>query len=555
MGTLSSKLRIGEKIGLGFGIVALLFLGVIWLYHHSLQSAIQDYTSLYDVSHARQTYALEIEDAFAKTQRAEKDFLLHREERFVVEVETHLDYLLNATRALAKIDQESRQAAGEIQALANEYKDGFLSVADAWRAKGLDEDSGLQGRFRKKVHELQRLSGHFAVDGLYCQLLQIRRGEKDLALRNEALYRDRVNGLIDGFRSRVESSELRETEKQALLEEIGIYEEAFAPYADSVLADEDIHGGKGPFRQAAHRIEAILNAHQVRDLETFVLKLRRREKDYLLRHDIKYVDMVQQTARSIHERIAAASISFEDKQLLVGLLDDYERDFLSLVEQDAHIEKLIEEMNQAAERITPLVISNAEQANLIMATRVRKIAESSHESVRLNLIIAGGAALLGLFFAATITTGIVRPVRKMAGMLDELTHQIPAERIPTLPGNRDEINAMGKSLNSLMDHRARLLGWWKATMKEATAKNELEKAGTDNEVSIALEEIRSAVNARVQEINAIRGQLLKYVENIRDVARQLRARGSLSTNAAAEELDHSARDISLLLEVVSNDGT
>ena len=36
MGTLARKLRIGEKIGFGFGIVGLLFLGVVWQYHDTL---------------------------------------------------------------------------------------------------------------------------------------------------------------------------------------------------------------------------------------------------------------------------------------------------------------------------------------------------------------------------------------------------------------------------------------------------------------------------------------------------------------------------------------
>ena len=40
MGKWSRSLRIGEKIGFGFGIVGLLFLGVIWGYHSTLQQAL-----------------------------------------------------------------------------------------------------------------------------------------------------------------------------------------------------------------------------------------------------------------------------------------------------------------------------------------------------------------------------------------------------------------------------------------------------------------------------------------------------------------------------------
>lgn len=48
MGKLASKLRIGEKIGFGFGLVGLLFLGVIWQYHSTLQQSLVDYQHLQD---------------------------------------------------------------------------------------------------------------------------------------------------------------------------------------------------------------------------------------------------------------------------------------------------------------------------------------------------------------------------------------------------------------------------------------------------------------------------------------------------------------------------
>lgn len=48
MGKWFRQLRIGKKIGFGFGIVGLLFLGVIWGYHSTLPQALTDYRQLYD---------------------------------------------------------------------------------------------------------------------------------------------------------------------------------------------------------------------------------------------------------------------------------------------------------------------------------------------------------------------------------------------------------------------------------------------------------------------------------------------------------------------------
>ena len=53
MGRFASKLRIGEKIGFGFGLVGLLFLGVIWQYHNTLHRSLTDYRQLQDIFAAK----------------------------------------------------------------------------------------------------------------------------------------------------------------------------------------------------------------------------------------------------------------------------------------------------------------------------------------------------------------------------------------------------------------------------------------------------------------------------------------------------------------------
>ena len=79
----SSKLRIGERLGLGFGLVGVLFIGVVWHYHHTLRSVLDDYRQLHAVFEVRKSLALEIEIEMAAAREAEKDFLIDHQERFV----------------------------------------------------------------------------------------------------------------------------------------------------------------------------------------------------------------------------------------------------------------------------------------------------------------------------------------------------------------------------------------------------------------------------------------------------------------------------------------
>lgn len=554
MGTLSSKLRIGEKIGLSTGIVGLLFLAVIWHYHQSLQSALQNYERLHDVFGAREIHAFEIASSLSAMRLAEKRFLIDRREAQVSEVDAQARKILNEVSRLSKVDEDSRGTAAKIESLIQEYQARFQAIAAAWRVKGLDHNSGLQGTFRDRIHEVEHLAGNFNVDRLYLQLLQIRRGEKDLGLRREAQYEDKVVDLIGGFRTLVESSALRPEIKEVLLKEIGVYTETFQIYAQKVLSNEDIGGGKGPFRQVAHRIENVLNAHYVPALETRILQMRRREKDYLLRGDIRYVKMVTQIAEGIRNQVGSSGLSPDNKGQLNGLLNAYEENFLALVEQNKAIVVLEIEMAAAASRITPLAKHNLDQASSLVDSMEIRIAESSAESERVNLIIVICASLLGAFLASMITLRIVRPVQQMAGLLDRLTHENPTERIPTVPGARDELNAMAESVNTMVDHKATFVHWWQASMKEAIALRDLSAEVADADRQETLDELREAAISKVQQLNAIRGQMLKQVARILGTTRRIKSgRHGAAVQQELQTLEHSAQSISILLEVTKEE--
>lgn len=547
-----SRLRIGEKIGLGFALVGLLFVGAVWHYHRTLASALGDYHQLQGYE-LRKSLALEIEIELAAVRDAEKGFLIGRQEGLAVEVEEHLQALDRKMAALAMVDQDSQQTAAALQGLLTIYRERFEAVANAWRIMGLDENSGLQGAFRDKVHRLQTLAANYNVDRLYTLLLQIRRGEKDLALRRDPTYRERVRTLIAEFRQLVEASELQAQVREQLLAELSLYATSFEPYAESALEAGNVGGGKGPFRDAAHRIEAILNAHHVPDMEASVLQLRRREKDFLLRGDESYPPMVVEIGAAIRSQITASPISDTDKTLLIGLLKDYERDFLALVAQRFSIATLTGEMNAAADRVAPLVKQNVDQANQTMAARVAEIDQSSRENARLSLLVTAGAIALSIVFALAITARIVRPVRQMAGLLDGLAYGRPTDHVPTVSGGRDEINSMGESLNALIDHRMTFLRWWKESMDEVSARRELTGASSEEQKDEALLDLRRAMIAKLQQLNAIRGRLLQHGERVLDVAQRLQAApGSVSVEDA-KSLEHAAEGMAALFEVLARE--
>jgi HAMP domain-containing protein len=550
MNHFASRLRIGEKIGLGFALVGLLYLAVIWQYHQGQNALIRDHGQLQSLFVARVNQAFAIQDRLNQARLAEGRFLLQRSEADAGRVEEHARVLLELTQQLAR-DPELAMAGEAMRELAAAYQQGFLQIVDAWQIKGLDEDSGLQGAFRRSVHELQQRSRNFNTGQLYLTLLQMRRGEKDLLLRGEEQYVQQVQALIGQFRDLIQDADFYPEMHQALLDELQVYTATFQDYAQGVLAGQDVPGGKGPFRDAGQRLEAILTAHYVPGLETAILEMRRREKDYLLRGDQDYVRQVRDIAGQIRRQIQDSAIAAADQAQLLALLDHYERDFLALVTENDLIAELTLAMNQAAEGIEPLAHHNLDRADQDMKEEQARLVGETHRQTRINLLVVLVAVTLGILFTFLLTRPIVRPVREMAGLLDRLTCDSPWERISTVPGSRDEINAMAESLNVMADHRGNFIHWWKATMDEARALRKLHEAALPDLRDEALEELRRTALSQVQQLNGLRGQILQEADQVEATSQRLRQAKGEGLITAATALERNVNNIRTLLKVTA----
>ncbi len=214
MNKLATRLRIGEKIGLGFGAVGLIFLGVIWYYHLTLNKVVEDYQRLNAVYGERQSHAFAIEHHLGGMLSAADRFLLTRDTDHAGQTRAQAAALSAQAEELADIDAASRLTAAQLQRLTEDFTASFDAIVEAWRVRGLDENAGLQGAFRDAAHELEARAGHYNVDQPYLLLLQIRRREKDLGLRRDPQYLQTVQQLLDEMTTSISESDLPQPVKQ-----------------------------------------------------------------------------------------------------------------------------------------------------------------------------------------------------------------------------------------------------------------------------------------------------------------------------------------------------
>ena len=409
MHTILNKWRIGEKIGFGFGLVGLLFLIVIWQYHSTLKNSLDDYQYLIDSISAKKDNVLNIELGLLNARQAEKNFLLKRQPGSSLAVSQQIQKTLHIVENFSEIDASSKQESESFKVNLVNYLEHFKVVESAWRRKGLDENSGLQGSFRNSAHALEEMISSMQHDKIYIDLLQ----------------------------------------------------------------------------------------------------LRRREKDYLLRGDERYVDLTLDIVQSIQKQIESSTFDPDNRHTFLNLLTNYENDFTALVEQNNHINNVVITMENVATDVSNLVNRNVERSNQLMDEMAFNIKKSFSEREVFMLWLVIVAIALGVYIAVTITIRIVKPLRKMVTILKQLTFTEVVDKMPYQAEGRDEVNAMAGSLNILADHRKRFITWWESSMDESDActrfENKLEDL-SNNEVD-SLQELQE-IQSELMDALAEKKQLL-----------------------------------------------
>jgi hypothetical protein len=159
------------------------------------------------------------------------------------------------------------------------------------------------------------------------------------------------------------------------------------------------------------------------------------------------------------------------------------------------------------------------------------------------------ATLLGIFLAFAITVFIVRPLLRMAGLLDQLAAEGPAERAPFFPGGRNEVNAMA-------NHKAPFIDWQRVNIREADACERLQQLVNSPDASVELPEaqveLRQLVAARKNLVPAQYQNAHQLIDRILDITETLLEDPRPGANEVAlNTIRYSARSVRTLLLMAS----
>lgn len=258
---MSHSLRLSHKIYSisALGIVGLLAVGGLYLWGNASQStaryANESAQSLGDLQNS-------VFVTFLKLRRAEKDFLLRKDEKYIQlhqqlskEVAGELEEMRRRTAAAGQSDLS--QKLNTIQSGYENYEQHFAVLSGARIKLGLKEDLGLEGSLRKSVHEIETGLKAFDAPALTVTMLMMRRHEKDFMLRGEAKSGDDMKKRATEFSSQLAEANVPATAKAELLQKLAVYQrDFFAWMVTAQLIDTEQKAVSGSFAA----IEPVINS-------------------------------------------------------------------------------------------------------------------------------------------------------------------------------------------------------------------------------------------------------------------------------------------------------
>ncbi|WP_153188672.1 methyl-accepting chemotaxis protein [Candidatus Magnetaquicoccus inordinatus] len=197
-------------------------------------------------------------------------------------------------------------------------------------------------------------------------MLEARRNEKDFFLRKESKYLEAVRGQIQAVQKLVEemlqaAQANRDETSAAMDREIirlsGAYLTAFLQVgqAETEKGLDPQSGLQGAFRQSAHEMEKQIKEFDSEEIYLQLLQLRRSEKDYLLRKDLKYVVTMEKKLQQLLQAIATSTLAGNLKEQLTNQTHHYWSAFKAFLQQGA--DKGTEGFREAAHQVESLLES------------------------------------------------------------------------------------------------------------------------------------------------------------------------------------------------------
>lgn len=356
--------------------------------------------------------------------------------------------------------------------------------------------------------------------------LTLRRHEKDFMARLDLEYAKRFNDSYQELTEFIRSLEDRFSEETTSMQRIETMKKDLQQYQVSfnelVAVQKEIGfdentGLNGNLRESVHKAEEVLN--QVGDslLISNMLLLRRREKDFMLRGDLSYLDSFKKDYQKLEQNLEnIGKLSEIDRSKILTFLNLYQKDFLSYVngaqkkglnDNEGLRGALRTAVHQAEEHIQELI--DQETSNIELEIR-----RQDKITIGVTAGVVTGTLIFILFILRNIT-------------------QVISRLVETVKSGSSQLAATAEGLSQGATEQAASVEETSASMEQmvANVQQNSENARITEQIAIqAADDSRQSGHAVDEAVKAMK-EIAKKITVVQEIARQTNL---LALNAAIE---------------------
>ncbi|NMH66406.1 methyl-accepting chemotaxis protein [Shewanella salipaludis] len=434
---------------------------------------------------------------------------------------------------------------------------------------------------------LQRYSSHtqtalsLAISNvveLEKEVLLLRKDEKDFFARLDLDYvahtkltHERISDLSQSLQQTLVDYDISTQSLDGFSRSLSNYS---ALFNDVVVLQQEIgltpkSGLYGELREAVHNVESLLKDFNESELEIAMLQLRRSEKDFMLRRDLKYVDGFNANFADFNQRLQSSSLASNTKGEIQRLMQQYQTAFAALVTKEQQLGLSSNDGKMAKLR-------DAVAQTEVDSEALKQQTVSAIRNVESNVFIIGLVAFLVItLLLCVVTYLIVRSIIDPINSINKVISNIEINKDLTQRceiASQDEIgqiavhfNRMVESFQQLIEQVIESIGGMNQSCSELSHNAGLTSQGvgrqlneTDmvataiTEMGATIEEIAkntelAAAKASETHVNAQDGQLgvEQTIEKIQALAQQLD-----ESARVVGELEHDSATIGSVLDVI-----
>ncbi len=535
----------GKMITLTGALLSLL-LAVMAVYHYAVVSSVDSFKGLMSTEVTIASQAQTIKSLMMESLKFENQFLHQPDDGLVQKVNNNMEALLKDALAIETLAKKSglsfeAQRANEISLFSKHYVKTFKSVADAVKAKGYDQASGLQGQFRKIALTLAGEMEQFRVEDLYIAFLKIRRYEKDYINTKSEKDKRYLLESISTYEGLLEKSVSEENALYAQKKGLASYQKLLDTYVKDV---EEKMGSRGTIiyrklRMRARKIEKSVKQVYVPQASELLLNIRKNEKDYLLKKDKKTADATRASISVLTNAFKQSGTLEEHIHAIDQQLIAYKTAFDQLVEKDDEITVLITTMHDAMGKIAVQVediVNSAEKTAIVMTESTVSQAKTLRY---FGLGVGYAAIIIGILLALVITRSITKPVKETVEMLEDIAEG-EGDLTRTLKVmSKDEIGDMARWFNIFLNKLHDII-----SDISKNAGTLAISSGQMSDLSRQMESRSSDISSRSDSVAAATEEMSSNMSSIATALEQTSTNIELMA-AAIEEMTSTVSEISI----------